>query len=94
MGSVKTKKGIRNRPFYGPWYIYYDKEERKLRRKLFKAVRHKLLFNIPLTDEEIEFKEKLKIESDTPMTSDGGVNYNGRSKRWRDPKVTNRRKRN
>lgn len=94
MRGVKTKKGIRNRPFYGPWYIYYDKEERKLRRKLFKAVRHKLLFNIPLTDEEAELKEKLKIESDTPMTSDGRVNYSGRSERWRDPRVTNRKKRN
>ena len=93
MKTIKTPKGMHNRPGYGPW-CYYHKEERKHRRKLFKAVRHKLLFNIPLTDEEIEFKEKLKIESDTPMTSDGRVNYSGRSERWRDPRVANRKKRN
>ena len=57
MKTIKNTKGVHNRSYYGPWYEYYDKDERKRRRKLFKAIRHKLLFEIPLNDEEIEFQK-------------------------------------
>ena len=52
MLTIKNKKGVHNRPAYGPWYERYDKDERKARRKLIKAIRHKLLFHIELTDDE------------------------------------------
>lgn len=63
MKTIKTPKGIHNRMPYGPWH-YSDKNERKYYRKLFKAVRHKLLFQIPLSDEE-EYKKYIKFYKET-----------------------------
>lgn len=70
MKTIKTPKGIHNRMPYGPWH-YSDKNERKYYRKLFKAVRHKLLFQIPLSDEEEEYRKKYNITPDTKMSFEG-----------------------
>lgn len=80
MKTIKTPKGVHNRPYYGPWYEYYNKEERKARRKLFKAIRHKLLFEIPLTDEEKEYQRKLGIDVNSKMNSQGSVTVGGTEK--------------
>ena len=81
MKTIKTPKGVHNRPYHGPWYEYYNKEERKARRKLFKAIRHKLLFEIPLTDEEKEYQRKLGIDVNSKMNSQGSVTV-GETKKW------------
>lgn len=73
MKTIKTPKGVHNRPHTGPWYEYYNKEERKARRKLFKAIRHKLLFGIPLTEEELEYQKKMGIDVNSKMSCDGRV---------------------
>lgn len=73
MKTIKTPKGVHNRPFRGPWYEYYNKEERKARRKIFKAIRHKLLFGIPLTEEELEYQKKLGIDVNSKMSCAGSV---------------------
>ena len=74
MKTIKTPKGIHNRPYWGRW-SFDDKEERKRRRKLFKAVRHKLLFNIPLTEEELEFQNANGITANSKMTFDGKLKW-------------------
>ena len=74
MKTIKTPKGMHNRPYHGSW-CFYDKEERKRRRKLFKAVRHKLLFHIPLTEEEIEFQNENGITENSKMTFEGEIKY-------------------
>ena len=71
MKTMKTPKGCHNRRHHGSWSIYGTKEERKANRRLFKAVRHKLLMCIPLTEEEQAYKEKEGIEVNTPMRCDG-----------------------
>lgn len=82
MKTIKNTKGVHNRPYYGPWHEYYDKDERKRRRKLFKAVRHKLLFEIPLTDEEIDFQKKNGIDVDTKMDYQGRHKYSNETSKW------------
>lgn len=82
MKTIKTPKGVHNRSYWGPWYEYYDKDERKARRKLFKAIRHKLLFNIPLTEEETEFQQKLGIHVNSKMDYQGRVKGTSETKRW------------
>lgn len=77
MKTIKTPKNIHNRPAHGEWN-YYDKETRKQCRKLFKSVRHKLLFRIPLTDEEEEYRRKHNIKEDTKMTFEGESDYSDR----------------
>jgi hypothetical protein len=77
MKTIKTPKNIHNRPSYGEWN-YSDKETRKRCRKLFKAVRHKLLFHIPLSDEEEEYRRKHNIKEDTKMTFEGESDYSNR----------------
>ena len=74
MKTIKTPKCMHNRPGYDPW-CYYGKEERKHRRKLFKAVRHKLLFHIPLTEEEKEFQNANGITENSKMSFEGEVKY-------------------
>ena len=81
MKTIKTPKGIHNRPHTGPWYEYYNKEERKARRKLFKAIRHKLLFGIPLTEEELEYQKKLGIDVNSKMDYQGRVTV-GSGNKW------------
>lgn len=70
MRTIKTPKNIHNRPTHGEWN-YYDKETRKRRRKLFKSIRHKLLFHIPLTDDEEKYRKRYGIEENTKMTFEG-----------------------
>ena len=82
MKTIKNTKGVHNRPLHGPWYEYYDKDERKRRRKLFKAVRHKLLFEIPLNDDEIEFQKKNNIDVNSKMDYQGRRKYNNETDRW------------
>lgn len=82
MKTVKNKKGVHNRPYWGPWYEYYDKDERKRRRKLFKAVRQKLLFNIPLSQEELGFQKKAGIDVNSKMDYQGRVKYSDKTDKW------------
>lgn len=83
MKTIKNIKKVHNRSYYGPWHEYYDKNERKRRRKLFKAVRHKLLFEIPLTDEEIEFQKKNNIDVNSRMDYQGRRKNSDKTDRWR-----------
>lgn len=71
MKTIKTPKRIHNRRPYGPWNDYGDKDERKYNRKLFKTVRHKLLFQIPLSDEEEEYRKKYNITPNLKMSFEG-----------------------
>ena len=82
MKTVKNKKGVHNRPYYGPWYECHDKDERKRRRKLFKAVRHKLLFNIPLNEEELEFQKKTGIDVNSKMDYQGRSKWDNKTDKW------------
>lgn len=82
MKTVKNKKGVHNRPYYGPWYECHDKDERKRRRKLFKAVRHKLLFNIPLNEEELEFQKKTGIDVNSKMDYQGRRKWDNKTDKW------------
>ena len=79
MKTIKTPKKVHNRPYHGPWYEWYSKDERKARRRLFKAIRHKLLFCIPLTEEEKEYQKKVHININSPMTREGRI---GGDDRW------------
>lgn len=71
MKTIKTPKGTHNRISHGSWKKYGRKEERKANRALFKSVRHKLLMQIPLTDEEEAYRNRWGIEAHTPMRCDG-----------------------
>jgi hypothetical protein len=82
MKTVKNSKGVHNRPARGPWYEYYDKDERKARRKMIKAIRHKLLFNIPLTDEESVYQKKFGVDVNTKMDYQGRVKYSDKTDKW------------
>lgn len=82
MKTIKNTKGVHNRPLHGPWYEMYTKDERKERRKKFKAIRHKLLFNIPLTEEELLYQKKLGIDVNSKMNRNGSVKYNNKTDKW------------
>lgn len=71
MRTIKTPKGLHNRLHHGLWSQFGTKEERKERRRLFKSVRHKLLFHIPLTDEEENFRASRNINEHSLMRFDG-----------------------
>lgn len=75
MKAIKDKKGTHNGPYEGKIIRYGTKDERKERRKRFKAVRHKLKMRIPLTEEEEKLKIAHDIQEDTPMTSEGYLPY-------------------
>lgn len=75
MRALKDKRGIHNRPYTGEWISYRDKEERKHHRRMFKAVRHKLLMCIPLTDEEDLYRIKWGINADSKMDYEGFKKY-------------------
>lgn len=49
---------------------------------MFKAVRHKLLFEIPLNDEEIEFQKKNNIDVNSKMDYQGRRKYRNETDRW------------
>lgn len=89
MKTIKTPKGMHNRWPYGPWY-YGDKNERKYYRKLFKAVRHKLLFQIPLSDEEEEYRKKYDITPNTKMSFEGTPQWMDKS--WKQIQMEYRKK--
>lgn len=80
MMTIKDMKGLHNRINHGSWGMYGTKEERKERRRLFKAVRHKLLMCIPLSEEEERFRSRWNIEVDTCMDCRG---LPGSSGKWR-----------
>lgn len=81
MRTIKDTKGLHNRISHGSWNGYGTKEERKDRRRMFKAVRHKLLMCIPLSGEEERFRNTWKIESDTRMDCCGYPTYR-QSGKW------------
>ena len=66
----KNRRYTHNRPYHGCWWET-DKESRKAARKSMKALRHKLLFHIPLTDEE------KKIVEMTHLTAETGIDHTG-----------------
>lgn len=66
----KNSRYTHNRPYHGCWWDY-GKEYRKAARKRMKALRHKLLFHIPLTDEE---KEMVAI---TRLTAESAIDHEG-----------------
>ena len=82
MLTIKNKKGVHNRPAYGPWYERYNKDERKVRRKLIKAIRHKLLFHIELTNDESEYQKRYHIDIDTKMDYQGNVKHSSKTDKW------------
>lgn len=90
MKTIKTPKGIHNRTPHGPWDYIWDKNERKQRRKLFKAVRHKLLFHIPLSAEEEEYRQRYNITPDTKMSFEGDPQW--MTKSWKTIRMINRKK--
>jgi hypothetical protein len=83
MKTLKTPKNVHNRPFHGPWYEMYTKEERRARRRLFKAIRHKLLFSIPMTDEEKVYQSKYGITINSKMDHSGSVSGTHKPKKWK-----------
>ena len=82
MKTIKNTKGVHNRPLHGPWYEMYNKDERKERRRKFKAIRHKLLFNIPLTEDELLYQKKLGIDVNSKMNRNGSVKYDNKTDKW------------
>lgn len=82
MLTIKNKKGVHNRPAYGPWNERYNKDERKVRRKLIKAIRHKLLFHIELTNDESEYQKRYHIDVDTKMDYQGDVKHSSKTDKW------------
>lgn len=88
--TIKTPKGIHNRRPYEPWNDYGDKDERKYNRKLFKAVRHKLLFQIPLSDEEEEYRKKYDITPNLKMSFEGTPQWMYKS--WKQIQMEYRKK--
>lgn len=95
-----NKRGTHNRPYLGSWESECDKETAKKNRKFMKALRHKILFHIPLDDVEKELVECYKLTADTGFDRNGNPNReydwknneykprSGTTNRWRflDPK--------
>ena len=79
MKTFKDKRRTHNRPVYGELWPYSGDKDR---RKMMKAIRHKLLFHIPLTDEEKWIVEKTGLTATSQLDNRGGVK-NGRY-RWTD----------
>lgn len=68
----KNRRYTHNRPYYGRWWES-DKETRKASRKLMKLLRHKLLFHIPLTEEEEAIVKRTGVTADCALDREGGV---------------------
>ena len=82
MKTFKDKRRTHNRPAYGPFCWYSGNKEN---RRLMKGLRHKLLFHIPLTDEEKWIVEKTGLTATSQLDNSGGVKngrYRGTDK-WR-----------
>ena len=68
----KNRRYTHNRPYYGCWWET-DKETRKAARKSMKALRHKLLFHIPLTEEEEAMVKRTGVTADCALDREGHV---------------------
>lgn len=77
-----NRKYTHNRPYYGPWWDT-TKEARKEGRKFSKALRHKLLFKIPLTEEEKRWVKLFKMTAHSALDREGRVKTGHHSDRWR-----------
>lgn len=99
----KNKKRTHNRPFYGPfwWVERLSKEEAKQNRKYMKGIRHKLLFHIPLTEDEQKTVDEYGLTSRTGLNREGFPStyydeetqkYTTRKWRFFDPKEESKNK--
>lgn len=81
MKTFKDKRRTHNRPVQGELYPYTgDKAE----RKKMKALRHKLLFHIPLTEEEQKIVDRTGLTATSKLDSRGNVYSEGHTtNRWR-----------
>lgn len=82
MNKNKLKTG---RPYYGKWYDYGTKKDRKERRKNIKAIRHKLLMRIPLSDSEKELVVRQHITAFSGIDRNGFTRHAKESIRFENP---------
>lgn len=80
MKTFKDSKRTHNRPVYGELYPYSGDKER---RKLMKALRHKLLFHIPLTEDEQDIVDKTGLTATSQLDNQGNVKHGKYSSKWR-----------
>ena len=82
MNKNKLKTG---RPYYGKWYDYGTKKDKKERRKNIKAIRHKLLMHIPLSDSEKELVVRQHITAFCGIDRNGFIRHAEESVRFENP---------